>query len=156
LAILSKWLPALVVFPVWLTGAIFAGKYTARDILKHFLIMVAGCLIIAAPWLIYILLTFPLEAKWVIRKFIFAYSSSVENHSGPWWYYINYVEIIFGELVYIPLLYAIYRIFKDKKEWALKMLSTWWILPVIIFSFAETKRHTYLMLSAPAYFLITA
>ena len=156
LAILSKWLPALVVFPVWLTGAIFAGKYTTRDILKHFLIMVAGCLIIAAPWLIYILLTFPLEAKWVIRKFIFAYSASVENHSGPWWYYINYVEIIFGELVYIPLLYAIYRIFKDKKEWALKMLSIWWILPVVIFSFAETKRHTYLMLSAPAYFLITA
>ncbi|MCK9220754.1 MAG: glycosyltransferase family 39 protein [Bacteroidales bacterium] len=156
LAILSKWLPALIVFPVWLTGAIFARKYTVREIIRHFIIIVIGCLIIALPWFIYIMLTFPLEAKWVIRKFLFAYSTSIENHNAPWWYYINYVEIIFGELVYIPLIFAMYILFKDKKEWALKLLSIWWIIPVVIFSFAETKRHTYLMLSSPSYFLITA
>jgi len=156
LAILSKWLPALIVFPVWLTGAIFSRKYTIRDIIRHFMTMLTGCLVIALPWMIYILLTFPIEAKWVIRKFLFAYSESIESHSAPWWYYINYVEIIFGELVYFPLIFALYMLFKDKKEWALKLLSMWWILPVAIFSFGATKRHTYLMLSSPAYFLITA
>jgi 4-amino-4-deoxy-L-arabinose transferase-like glycosyltransferase len=156
LAVLSKWLPALIVLPVWLTGAIFTRKYTIREIIQHFMIILSGCLIIALPWFINILLNFPLEAKWVIRKFLFAYSTTIENHNAPWWYYINYVEIIFGELVYIPLIYALYILFKDKREWALKLLSIWWILPVIIFSFAETKRHTYLMLSSPAFFLITA
>ncbi len=156
LAILSKWMPALIVFPVWLTGAIFAKKYTVKEIISHFLLILAGCLVIAIPWLIYILMMYPEEARWVIRKFLYAYSESIEGHSAPFWYYLNYVEIIFGEIVYFPLIFAIYFMIKDKKEWALKLLSVWWIIPVIIFSFAETKRHTYLMLSAPAYFLITA
>jgi 4-amino-4-deoxy-L-arabinose transferase len=156
LAIVSKWMPALIVFPVWLTGAIFAKKYTMKEIISHFFLMLAGCLIISLPWFIHILRMYPEESRWVIRKFLFAYSESIEGHNAPFWYYLNYVEIIFGEIVYIPLFFAIYSMIKDKKEWALKLLSIWWILPVIIFSFAETKRHTYLMLSAPAYFLITA
>jgi 4-amino-4-deoxy-L-arabinose transferase len=156
LAVLSKWFPALLVFPVWLTGALFARKYKTREIISHFILIISGCLIIALPWFIYILINFPIEAKWVIRKLLFAYSSIIETHSAPFWYYINYVEIIFGEIIYIPLLFSLYYLFKHRREWALKLLTVWWIVPVIIFSFAETKRHTYLMISAPAFFLLTA
>lgn len=156
LAILSKWLPALIVLPVWITGAFFTRKYTLREIFTHLIVILLGCLIVALPWFIYIFNQFPNEANWVIHKFLFAYSSSIEGHNAPFWYYLNYVEIIFGEIVYIPLIFAIYFIFKEKNDWDLKLLSVWWIVPVIIFSFAETKRHTYLMISAPALFIITS
>jgi 4-amino-4-deoxy-L-arabinose transferase-like glycosyltransferase len=156
LAILSKWFPALIVFPVWLSGVILSRKFTLREGIHQFLLISLGCIIVVAPWLIYILNEFPEEAKWVIHKFLFAYSGAIEGHSAPFWYYLNYVEIIYGELVYIPLLFAIYYMMKDKKEWALKLLSVWWILPVIIFSFGETKRHTYLLLASPAFFLISS
>jgi 4-amino-4-deoxy-L-arabinose transferase len=156
LAILSKWLPALIVFPVWLTGVLFSKKCTLKEIFNHLIFIFTGCLIIALPWFIYFLKQFPQEARWEIHQSLFAYSESIEGFSAPFWYYLNYVEIIFGEIVYIPLLFAIYFMIKDRKEWALKLLSVWWIIPVMIFSFSETKRHTYLMISAPAYFLITA
>jgi 4-amino-4-deoxy-L-arabinose transferase len=115
-----------------------------------------GCFLIAVPWFVYIINVFPKEAKWVIHKFLFAYSDLIEGHSAPFWYYINYVEILYGEFVYVPLIFAFYYMFKHKNEWALKLLATWWILPVLIFSLAETKRHTYILLASPAFFIITA
>jgi 4-amino-4-deoxy-L-arabinose transferase len=156
LAILSKWLPALIVFPVWLTGAVCTKKYTPEEIIKHLSLIIIGCLIIALPWFIYFLHQFPIEAGSEFRRSVFAFSGTIEGWSAPFWYYLNYVEIIFGEIVYLPLIFAIYYMIRDRKEWALKLLSVWWVIPVIIFSFAETKRHPYLMISAPAYFLITA
>jgi len=156
LAILSKWFPALIVFPIWITGAIFSRKYTLREGINHFALILIGCLIIVAPWFIYILNEYPNEANWVIHKFLYAYSGSIEGHQAPFWYYINYAEIMFGEIVYLPLVFAIYWMLKNRREWALMLLSVWWILPVIIFSFGETKRHTYLLLASPAFFIITS
>ena len=156
LAMLSKWFPALIVFPVWITGAVLSKKYSFRECISHFILIFFGCFLIAAPWFIYILNEYPNEAKYVIHKFLYAYSGSIEGHNAPFWYYINYVEIIYGELVYIPLIFAIYYMFKNDKEWALKMLTIWWIVPVIIFSFGETKRHTYLLLASPAFFIISS
>lgn len=155
-AILCKWFPALIVFPVWITGAVAAKKFTIREGLSHFMLALIGCLLVAAPWLIYIMNEYPEEARWVINKVLFAYSESTEGHHAPFWYYLNYVEIIYGEIVYVPLLFALYYLLKNRKEWTLKMLTAWWIVPVIIFSFAETKRHTYLLLASPAFFLITS
>jgi 4-amino-4-deoxy-L-arabinose transferase len=120
------------------------------------MVMACGCLIITLPWFIYFLHQFPQEARWEIYRSVVAYSESIEGWGAEWWYYINYVEIIFGEIVYIPLIYAIYRLFKDRQEWALKLLTIWWVIPVVIFSFGVTKRHPYLLISAPAYFVITA
>ena len=156
LAIISKWFPAMLVFPVWLTGAVFSRKYTFKEIVSHLMVMASGCLIIALPWFVYFLHLFPQEARWEIYRSVVAYSESIEGWGAEWWYYINYVEIIFGEIVYIPLIFALYRLITDRKEWALKLLTIWWVIPVVIFSFGVTKRHSYLLISAPAYFVITA
>ena len=156
LAILSKWFPALIVFPVWITGAILSGRFTLREGIKNVSLILIGFILTAAPWFIYILNQYPNEARWVIHKFLFAYSGVIDGHSAPFWYYLNYVEIIYGELVYIPLIFAIYYMFKNGNEWALKFLTIWWIVPVIIFSFGETKRHTYLLLASPAFFIISS
>lgn len=156
LAILSKWFPAVLVFPVWLTGAVFSRKYSLQQVLSHLTIMISGCFVIALPWFIFFLNQFPQEARWEIFRSVLAYSETIEGWRADWWYYINYVEIIFGEIVYLPLIFAIYFMFKDRKEWPLKLLSIWWIIPVIVFSFGVTKRHPYLLISAPAYFTIIA
>ncbi|MCX6251449.1 MAG: glycosyltransferase family 39 protein [Bacteroidetes bacterium] len=156
LAFLSKWFPAFIVFPVWISMVIVSKRFSIPEILKHLSLLVLGCAIITLPWLVYIFHQYPDEAGWTIRKFLFAWSETIETHSAPFWYYLNYTGIVFGELIYVPLLFSFYFIFreKSKKTDALKVLSTWWIIPMVIFSFAVTKRHTYLMIAAPAFFLI--
>jgi 4-amino-4-deoxy-L-arabinose transferase len=156
LALLSKWFPALLVFPVWITAMLAYRRNDWRTFTGQLLVMAAGCIAVAAPWIIYISRHFPAEADWVIRKFLFAYSGAVEGHQAPFWYYLNKVGVLFGELIYIPLLYALWYLFRHRDRWGIWMLSAWWIIPVVVFSFGETKRQTYLLIAAPAFFLIAA
>jgi 4-amino-4-deoxy-L-arabinose transferase-like glycosyltransferase len=36
------------------------------------------------------------------------------------------------------------------------LLSTWWLIPFILFSLAATKRHTYVLIFAPAIFILVS
>lgn len=155
LAILCKWAPALIVFHVWLTGVFLSKQFSLAQVFKAGLLMFACCLITFLPWIIYILQAFPKEASWVLQKFIYAYSDTVEGHAAPAYYYLAQTGVIFGELIFLPVFLCFYLLQK-KRDWRLWMLNTWWIIPVIIFSLADTKRHTYMLLFAPALFVIGA
>lgn len=155
-ALLSKWNPGMIVVVVWFFGAWFSGYYDRKQIFLCFVISVATALGVYGIWIAYILHSFPEEANWILRKFIFAYSKTLEEHSGPFYYYLAQMRILFGELVYIPLLIGIYLLFKKKRSWRMIIVAVWWIIPFLIFSFAATKRQTYLLMAAPAFFLTIA
>ncbi|MGZ5243796.1 MAG: hypothetical protein ACXWW0_07865, partial [Bacteroidia bacterium] len=114
------------------------------------------CLFTFLPWIFYILQAFPQEANWVLKKFIYAYSDAVEGHSAPAYYYLQQLGVIFGELIYLPMFLGLYFLFKRKAGWQMWMMNIWWIIPVIIFSMADMKRHTYMLIFAPALFIIGA
>jgi len=154
LAFLSKWTPALIVFPVWLAGEFFAANKPVRRIISELMLGVASFLIITLPWLIYIYSQFPQEAVYVIRKFVLAYDVTLEQHQGPFYYYFQNLGMVFGEVIWIVLLPAIYLMIKKKTDWRMVILNIWWLIPFVIFTFAATKRHTYLLISAPAFFTI--
>jgi len=156
ISLLCKWTPGLVVLPVWLGAAIWSKRYTFPKLIQKFLIILFTSAVVFLPWIFYILRTFPEESGWVLKKFLFAYSESVEGHSAPFWYYLNYAGIIFGELIILPVLFQIFLWIKKKMNWQLVFLNLWWLIPVFIFSFAATKRHTYLLMAAPAFFVIIA
>ncbi len=155
LAVLCKWTPALMVFPVCIAAEWISQRMTSKEIILNLFISLVACAIVVAPWLIYIKQNFPAEAAYVFQKFTGAYVEPLEKHTGPWYYYFQNTGMVFGELVWIAIIAAVYFLFKGKADWRTSVLLLWWFLPFAVFSFAETKRHTYLLITAPALFLIT-
>jgi 4-amino-4-deoxy-L-arabinose transferase len=156
LAILCKWSPALVVFPLWVCGEWLAGNKPAKSIAMNLLVAALACMAVAGPWFWYIHHAFPDETAYVFSKFTNAYSETLEKHTGPWYYYFKNTGMVFGELVWIALLFTAYLIIRQKAGWQVTVLLLWWFIPFVVFSFAETKRHTYLLIAAPALFCLTA
>lgn len=62
-AILSKWLPGLIVLPVWLLIVIDSGNFRPKEIMAQFFILLTTGIIIFLPWQIYIYTAFSLEAR---------------------------------------------------------------------------------------------
>ncbi len=154
LAILCKWHPALLVFPVWMAAALLSNNVSIKKICLNVILAITVCGVVVLPYLMYIHYKFPIESTWVINKFIFAYSSTIEGHSAPFYYYFHKIGVLFGELIYIPLIVSFYYIFTKKADWKISVLTIWWIIPILVFSLAETKRFTYLLIAAPAFFIL--
>ena len=154
MAFLCKWTPALIVFPVWIIAEILVANKTKWQIFLNVSASVLGFTLISAPWLLYIFNQFPDESAWVFKKFIFAYSETLEQHSGQFYHYFQNLGMVFGEIIWIPVIISMYQIFRKQDIWKMAMLNVWWLIPFIMFSFAATKRHTYLLLAAPAIFII--
>ncbi|MEM8888456.1 MAG: glycosyltransferase family 39 protein [Bacteroidota bacterium] len=156
LAILSKWLPALIVLPIWLLLA-KRQKRTIRESWVAFFIFCILTTLIILPWQIYILDKFPLEASWEFeynRKHI---TEVLGEHSGGIGYYFTKLRIQYGELIYLPLLGLIWAIWKKRaKRIDLIILFIWLIIPFIFFTIVKTKMKAYLLFTSPAIFLIIA
>lgn len=151
IAFLCKWTPSVVIFPLWMIGEYFNSNKTKARIFYNLSLGIFGFALIITPWLIYINEHFPEEAHYVFKKFLFAYNQTVEQHTGPFYHYFQNLGMVYGELIWIPIIWTIY---KSKFDWKLIFLNCWWIIPFVIFSFAATKRHTYLLMCAPALFLL--
>ena len=156
LAFLCKWYPAMLVFPVWFFGFISWKNYSFSGLIKHGIVLLISTAIIALPWVFYILEIYPEEAEFVLGQILGAYISTAENHAAPFYYYWHEILFVFGELVYLVLGFSIYQIIQKKSISPNLILLMWTLIPVLIFSFAETKRHTYLLVAAPAFFILTS
>jgi 4-amino-4-deoxy-L-arabinose transferase len=156
LAILSKWLPALIVFPIWLLIIIDSRNFRSKEIIFQFLVLLITCVAIFLPWQLYIFNTYPLEAKWE-AGFNFKHITDVlDERTGPIYYFLDRIRINYGELIYIPLLWFIWKTiqnFKDKKRLA---ISLWFLIPFLFFSFVKTKMQAYILFASPALFIMTS
>lgn len=156
LAILSKWLPALIVLPIWLLLVIYFKKHSIKQVVLHFTILCLTILIISLPWQIYIHYTFPDESNWESSFNIKHITEALEGHGGSFFYHFNKMRMIFGEIIYIPIIWFCYKTIKrrnDLKKWS---LAIWILIPYMFFSLAKTKMQCYTLFTAPAIFIITA
>ncbi len=155
-AILSKWLPALIVLPIWLLIVLDSEKFKPKEIFLQFIILLTTSIVIFLPWQLYIFKEFPLEASWE-ASFNFKHITEVlDERTGPFYYYIDRIRINYGELIYLPLIWFLWKSFKnlhDKKRLA---VSIWAVIPLIFFSIAKTKMQAYILFISPALFLMTA
>lgn len=156
LAVLTKWLPALIVLPVWVLLA--RGQLGWNKLLIHFLIIagVAGAAFL--PWQVYIFQVFPLEAAWEQSYNTRHFSEGLEGHEQAWYFHLEKMGRIFGELIYLPLAWFTYKrarqLFHGKRA-DLSLLAWIWV-PYIFFSIAQTKMQAYTLFCAPAFFILTA
>lgn len=158
LAFLSKWYPAMIVLPVAVILLCGNKEVKIKDGLIHLMAMAMIAFIIAFPWTYYMYLTHPKEMGAILSGALSAYSNTVPSHDQVWYYYLNKVMVLFGELFYLVIIFAIYRGVKSKtyRRYSLIGLISWILIPLVLFSFAETKRFTYLLIASPAFFMLTA
>jgi 4-amino-4-deoxy-L-arabinose transferase len=155
-AILSKWLPALIVLPIWLLMVLDSGKANYKTIALQFLVLLITGFATFLPWQIYIFTCFPAEAAWESNYNIRHLHEAIEEHQGSVFYFLDKIRIIYGELIYLPLLWFLYRTAKDQRNLKRLAITIWFLIPFLFFSFARTKMQAYLLFTSPALFLITA
>lgn len=154
LAILTKWLPALIVFPLYLT--LNYRKKSWTTIFTDLLLMGIVTLAVAAPWQIYTYKNFPAEYLWEQRFNYLHFTEGLDGNGRPWWFFIDGIRITVNELIYVVLLWFGWRVFKEKLSHKIAFLSLWIIVPFLVFSCAQTKLPGYLLFTFPAYFILMA
>lgn len=156
IAILSKWLPALIVFPIWLLLTLDSKAFSTRSIVLQFIVLLTVCTMVFLPWQCYIFDAFPTEAKWESTFNFKHLTQDLEGRGRPFYYFVERIGINYGSLIYLPIIWFFWSIIKkpfDKKRLA---LFTWFAVPLIFFSFAKTKMQGYLLFTSPALFIVTA
>ena len=154
LAILTKWLPGLIVFPLYLV--INLSNKKIPQLLMEMLLIGAVTLIVAMPWQLYASSVFPLEYQWEQHYNTLHLTEALEGHGRPWWYFIDRIRITMNELVYLIFGWFVYRMVKEKRLQKEQLfLLVWILIPFVIFSLAATKMQGYLLFTFPAWFIIT-
>tara|TARA_R110002072_G_scaffold125612_6_gene261838 strand:- start:309 stop:1811 length:1503 start_codon:yes stop_codon:yes gene_type:complete len=156
LAILSKWLPAIIVFPICLLMLIESSDFSKRKIIWSFIIMLAVGFLVMIPWQWFIYQNYPLEAQWEASFNWKHFSTVLDNREGSSFYFLNQIRINYGELIYLPLVWFIYKSIKLKGSIKYWVFLIWTTVPLIIFSLAKTKMQAYILFTAPAYFIMSS
>lgn len=156
MAVMTKWLPALIILPVHLSFLLRSGLQL-KPAMKPVLISMGICCLVALPWQIYILYTYPQEAKWEYYHHWLHITSELDQQSGGYFYFIDKIRINYSEIIYLPLTYLLHVLFKSRfRDYKYLALAIWVFLPLLFFSLAKTKMQGYILFIAPALFLITA
>lgn len=153
LAILSKWLPALIVLPVWLFLALDSKPMKPTKIILQTATILGAALFIVLPWQIYIHLSFPNETKWESHFNWLHITQALDGQAGSIFYHFNKMRIIWGELIYLPVGWFIFQSVKRKSNRHFSLLI-WVFVPFIFFSMVATKMQAYTLFTAPALFII--
>lgn len=155
LAILCKWLPALIVLPIWIFLVMRSKRFSFKEALLNFMLMLITLTMVFLPWQLYIHNTFPEEAAWESLYNLKHYTEVLEKQSGSFFYHFNDVRILYGELIYLPMIWLVWKVFKKPKSYSRLILFIWIFIPFIFFAFAATKMQGYILFTSPALFILT-
>jgi len=155
LAILSKWMPALIVIPIWILLVYDSKKFSSKEIFINLFILCLVTLIISLPWQLYIFNTFPAEAQWESSYNFKHITEVLEQRTGPFYYHFDKLRMLYGELIYLPVIWFLWKTAKKIRNKRRMIISIWFIVPYIFFSFAKTKMQAYTLFTAPSIFIIT-
>ncbi len=155
-AILTKWLPALIVLPIWVLVVYDSGKFRTRKIVIQFFVLLISCVAVSLPWQLYIFSAFPAEARWEASFNLRHLTEVIEGRTGPIYYFIDRIRINYGELIYLPLLWFLWKSLKNPKDLKLLAVTIWVMVPLLFFSLAKSKMQGYMLLASPALFMMTA
>jgi 4-amino-4-deoxy-L-arabinose transferase-like glycosyltransferase len=153
LAVMCKWQPAFLVLVVMFVYH-FKKENLTQHLLNSCLALFTSCLVFA-PWCIYILHAFPVESRWMFHSLFTPFSDQSLGTDCYWYCYLTDFGNFFGYSTYLLLVWMFIK-FKMNKNTLWLALLTWALLPLSIFSFASATRGTYIILSAPALFMIIA
>jgi len=154
IAFLTKSLPALLIVPVVCMMLHVRGAFL-REARWPLAIAFLTSLLVALPWTIYVQQRFPVELA-AERAGLWSHiGQGVEEHGRPWHFYWAQLPMMHGELIVLVLLWALVQWWRDRDK-VLLVLLTWMLVPMVAFSFAETKMPAYTAIAAPAWCIMIA
>lgn len=161
LAFMSKWTGAFMLPIVWLAFGLLWNKKISARWLRDLALMSGVFLAIVSPWLVYIFQHYPREASSIFNGIFIPVKDTIQGHSGAWYFYLNEVRMLFGEIIYLPMLWLLYVTVKTLRKPAAGnfnrlIMACWIFIPLVLLSLAATKRSNYILPAAPAFFILTA
>jgi 4-amino-4-deoxy-L-arabinose transferase-like glycosyltransferase len=154
LAYLTKSFLGLLMLPIWAAMRLQTDR--AGRVATELGIAVCVGAAISAPWTMYTMRAFPLESAYERAAALRHVTEVMENQGGPPWLYLWEMPRFFGELVWIPLGAAALLVMKGRGTPAYRALLLWVAIPYALFSMCATKMPAYVMVAAPAIFLLQA
>lgn len=154
-AILTKWLPALIVLPIWVLVIVDSGSFSLRQMVIQFSLFLCVAVLVFLPWQIYIYHAFRFEATEEGRLNLQHITRVLDEQTGPFYYYLDKIRINYGDLIYIPLLWFLWITIKNVRNLKNLAIAIWIVVPILFFSFVKTKMQAYIVFVAPALFIIT-
>jgi len=156
IAILCKWMPALIVLPIWFLILLRTNKLTYKQIFYDFLVLIFFVCLIFLPWQIYTGIYFPAETQYSQLLNFKHITEVLDKQGGPFYYYFDGLRIHYGELIYIPVVWFFWKTIKHRNNHRYLSVAVWFLFPFIFFSFVETKMKGFTLFTAPAIFMINA
>lgn len=150
LAVLTKWMAGLLILPLW--ACLATGRERARALVAKLFVLLAVAAAIVLPWQWHLHSSFPLEAAWESQYNLRHLIEPLEGHEGSPIYYLKRLPRFFGELVYLPLAWFLFRSLRKPRSAGHGMIALWFTLPLLIYSLSATKMPGYVMVAAPAVF----
>jgi 4-amino-4-deoxy-L-arabinose transferase-like glycosyltransferase len=154
LAMLSKWVPALLVFPVWLV--LVWGKEKPRALAVHLAVIALAMAAVVLPWQWHIRHAFARDAAWNDLYNLQHFTEPVDGLGGPPLFHFVQMPHYFGELIFVPLAFYLGALALGRDRRRLAPVAAWLLVPYFVFSLAATKMNAYVMVAAPALFLVEA
>jgi 4-amino-4-deoxy-L-arabinose transferase-like glycosyltransferase len=116
--------------------------------------------VVVAPWFVLEALRVgPAAMRELIGHYtIGRYTGVIENQRGPWWYYAPVLVLgFFPWIAFVPVAAAGAIDAARTRDGSLERLAlTWAVVPVVFFSFAQTKLPNYVALMLPALAIVVA
>lgn len=122
--------------------------------IERILISFFSAAILPLCWIVYAMLNYPVEMSWMLKAIFHPLHLVIENNDSRWYSQLNNFAVFFGFTAYVVVCYYLLRkkvVFTQRRFFMLM----WILIPLIIFSLAEIKRGTYLMITAPAIIAMT-
>ncbi len=156
LAALAQSPASLVILVVWIP---FLRARSSRFRLEHsgtVLVAVLAAAWVYVPWQVYIGRAFPEEAAWEALYNVRHLTEVLEGHGGGPLYYVTRIPEYFGEISYLPLGWFFYTLVRQKRDPSRIALALWFLAPLVFFSLAASKGVRYVMITAPAVFMMVS
>jgi 4-amino-4-deoxy-L-arabinose transferase len=153
-ALLTKWMPGLTI--VGFLFILILNKESWKQAVGKCALVILIAIALAAPWQIYIFSAFPKEAAWESYFNYLHILKPLEGHTGSVFYHFALIPRIFGQLSPIAILMFFYTFYNKKYTVETIALTFWFLVPYLFFTFVATKMQGYVMMSAPAIFIIVA
>jgi 4-amino-4-deoxy-L-arabinose transferase len=155
MAVLCKWLSGLVVVPVWTAMCLPYVRQEPKRYIAYLFMVIVTIAVVVLPWQWYILTHYPAEAKWEYYYNTLHLYKGLKSHEGGIFYHADKIRQIYGEAVYLPILWFTYVVIKNKEVRSYWVLMWFWAV-FLFFSIAATKMRAYTVIAAPAIFMMIA
>jgi|688.fasta_scaffold00712_2 4-amino-4-deoxy-L-arabinose transferase-like glycosyltransferase len=153
ISFLIKWQPALLILLLYMVDQL--GQRNYKQAIQRIVVATISALVLPGVWILYASIKYPEEMAWMLKAMFNPLYGIVANNDSKWYSQISNFGVFFGYSSYLIILYYALRktvVFSERRVFML----TWIIVPLTIFSFAEIKRGTYLIISAPAMIGLTS